>query len=132
MGYLLYGNDINESTTPLEAGADWTVQFAKGDFVGKAALQAQQHQGLARRFVAFELVEKGVPRHGFPILDPTTSAVVGEVSSGNLSPLLQKGIGLGYVPPSFAKPGTGIAIDIRGRILAATVVPAPFYKRKKT
>jgi len=130
MGYLLYGNDIDESTTPLEAGAEWTVSFDKGDFVGKAALQAQKQAGLPRRFIAFELAEKGVPRHGFPILDPATSKVIGEVSSGNLSPLLQKGIGLGYVPPTFAKVGTAIAIDIRGKILPATVVSPPFYRRK--
>lgn len=130
MGYLLYGNDIGEDTTPLEAGADWTVAFQKGDFIGRQALQEQAQAGPARRLVAFELLEKAVPRHGFRILDPSSSRPIGEVASGNLSPLLQKGIGLGYVLSSFAPPGTALAIEIRGKILPAAVVKPPFYKRK--
>ncbi|MDF0645689.1 MAG: glycine cleavage system aminomethyltransferase GcvT [Nitrospira sp.] len=129
MGYLLYGNDINEQTSPLEAGAEWTVSFQKGPFLGRDALLAQRNSGVKRRFVAFELTEKGVPRHGFPILDLSSSLTIGEVTSGNLSPLLQKGIGLGYVPVSHSTLGTGIAIDIRGKVLPASVVKAPFYKR---
>lgn len=132
MGYLLYGNDIGEETTPIEADAEWTVSFQKGDFIGRHALQAQAQQGPARRFVAFELLEKSVPRHGFTILDPSSSQPIGEVTSGNLSPLLQKGIGLGYVPPSFAKPGTAIAIEIRGKIIPAVIVKPPFYKKTKS
>lgn len=132
MGYLLYGNDIGEETTPLEASAEWTVNFQKGDFIGHRALQAQAQQGPIRRFVAFELLEKSVPRHGFTILDLTSSQPIGEVTSGNLSPLLQKGIGLGYVSSSHAKPGTSIAIEIRGKILPATIVKPPFYKKHKS
>jgi len=132
MGYLLYGNDIDENTTPVEAGAEWTVSFQKGEFVGRAALLAQKQAGVQRRFSAFELQEKGVPRQGFTILDPSSSQAVGEVTSGNLSPRLQKGIGLGYVPPSYATPGTSIAIDIRGKVLPAVVVKPPFYKRPKS
>ncbi|NWF72587.1 MAG: glycine cleavage system aminomethyltransferase GcvT [Nitrospirae bacterium] len=131
MGYLLYGNDIGEDGTPLEANADWTVSFQKGEFIGRQALLAQKQAGLTRRFVAFELVEKAVPRHGFRILDPTTFLPIGEVTSGNLSPLLQKGIGLGYVPPRYAEPGTSILIEIRGKSLPAVIVKPPFYKRKK-
>jgi len=131
MGYLLYGNDIDEKTTPIEAGAEWTVNFQKGGFMGHRALQTEAEQGPARRFVAFELLEKSVPRHGFPILDPTSSQPIGEVTSGNLSPLLQKGIGLGYVPSAFAKPGTTIAIEIRGKIHQAVIVKPPFYKKVK-
>lgn len=131
MGYLLYGNDINEQTSPLEAGAEWTVSFQKGSFLGRDALLAQKNFGTRQRFIAFELTEKGVPRHGFPILDPSLSHTIGAVTSGNLSPLLQKGIGLGYVPASHATPGTGVAIDIRGKVLSANVVKAPFYKRPK-
>jgi glycine cleavage system T protein (aminomethyltransferase) len=131
MGYLLYGNDIGEETTPIEAGAEWTVSFQKGDFIGHRALETQIQQGPAKRFVAFELLEKSVPRHGFTILDPASSKPIGEVTSGNLSPLLQKGIGLGYVPSSFAKPGTAVAIDIRGKILRAAIVKPPFYKKPK-
>jgi len=130
MGYLLYGNDINEDTTPFEANVEWTVSFSKGDFIGSKALLTQKQADLARRFIAFELVEKAVPRQGFKILDPVSSRVIGEVTSGNLSPLLQKGIGLGYVPPSYATPGALIAIDIRGKAVPAVVVKAPFYKRK--
>lgn len=132
MGYLLYGNDIGEETTPIEADAEWTVSFQKGDFIGRHALQAQAQQGPARRFVAFELLEKSVPRHGFTILDPSSSQPIGEVTSGNLSPLLQKGIGLGYVPSAFAKPGTAIAIEIRGKIIPAVIVKPPFYKKTKS
>ena len=132
MGYLLYGNDIGEETTPIEADAEWTVSFQKGDFIGRQALQAQAQQGPARRFVAFELLEKSVPRHGFTILDPSSSQPIGEVTSGNLSPLLQKGIGLGYVPSAFAKPGTALAIEIRGKIIPAVIVKPPFYKKTKS
>ncbi|HEY5626571.1 MAG TPA: glycine cleavage system aminomethyltransferase GcvT [Nitrospira sp.] len=130
MGYLLYGNDIDEETTPLEAGADWTVSLEKGEFIGREALLAQKTAGLARRFVAWELLEKAVPRHGFKILDPVSSEPIGVVSSGNLSPLLQKGIGLGYVPILHSAVGTKIAIEIRGKIIPAVIVKPPFYKRK--
>jgi aminomethyltransferase len=129
MGYLLYGNDIGEETTPLEASADWTVSFEKGEFVGSQSLLTQKEAGVTRRLIAFELLEKGVPRHGFTIVDPASSQPIGNVTSGNLSPILQKGIGLGYVPFSFANPGTAIAIDIRRKVLPATVVTAPFYKK---
>jgi aminomethyltransferase len=130
MAYLLYGNDIDEETTPLEAGADWVVKFDKGNFVGRAELLAQQSRGLSRRLIAFELVEKAVPRHGFKILDhQAPHAEIGIVSSGNLSPILQKGIGMGYVPPSVAQAGSSILIDIRGRLCPAVVVKPPFYVR---
>ena len=86
MGYLLYGNDIDEATTPIEAAVEWTVSVEKGDFTGRAKLLAQKEAGPARRFVGFELLEKAVPRHGCKILDASSSAPIGEVSSGNLSP----------------------------------------------
>jgi aminomethyltransferase len=132
MGYLLYGNDIDENTTPLEAGVEWTICFLKGDFVGRKALMAQKEQGIERSFIAFELLEKGVPRHGCNVLDPSSSQTIGKVTSGNLSPRLQKGIGLGYVSSSYATPGTSIAIEIRGKILPAIVVKPPFYKKSKS
>ena len=132
MAYLLYGNDISEDTTPLEANAAWTVNFEKGEFHGRPALHVQTQSGPPRQLIAFELVEKSVPRHGFRILAPDSSQPIGEVTSGNLSPLLQKGIGLGYVPPGFAKAGTAIAIDIRGKILPAVTVKPPFYRKPKT
>ena len=130
MAYLLYGNDIDEKTTPLEAGADWVVKFDKGDFVGRAEMLVQKSRGLSRRLIAFELVEKAVPRHGFKILDhQAPHAEIGIVSSGNLSPILQKGIGMGYVPPPVAQTGSSILIDIRGRLCPAVVVKPPFYVR---
>ncbi len=132
MGYLLYGNDIDEDTTPLEAGAGWLVHLNKGGFVGRDALLRQQTAGIERRLVSFELLEKAVPRHGCSILGPDTNAnPVGLVTSGNFSPLLQKGIGLGYVPLALAEPGTNLHIDIRGKRSAAVVVKAPFYKSTK-
>ncbi len=131
MGYLLYGNDMGEDTTPLEANADWTVSFQKGEFIGSQALLAQKQAGVSRRFVAFELVEKSVPRHGFRILDPATSRPIGDVTSGNFSPLLQKGIGLGYVPVSYTEPGVSVLIEIRSKSVPAVIVKPPFYKRRK-
>jgi aminomethyltransferase len=133
MGYLLYGNDIGEETSPLEAGAEWVVNFEKGEFVGRASLLAQRTQGLAHRLVGFELLEKAVPRHGFTILSADLPGqAIGEVTSGNLSPFLQKGIGLGYVPPRYAEPGTTVLIDIRGRAIPAKIVKPPFYKKPKS
>ena len=132
MAYLLYGNDISEETSPLEANAAWTVNFEKGEFHGRPALHLQRQSGPPRQLIAFELLEKSVPRHGFRILASGSSQPIGEVTSGNLSPLLQKGIGLGYVPPGFAKAGTAIAIDIRGKTVPAVTVKPPFYRKRKT
>jgi aminomethyltransferase len=131
MAYLLYGNDIDEGTSPLEAGVEWAVNLAKESFVGKAPLISQKRNGVARKLVAFELTEKGVPRHGCKVLDPQgNNMAIGEVTSGNFSTLLQKGIGLAYVPPTYVQPGTALLIDIRGKTLPAVVVKPPFYKRK--
>jgi len=128
VGYLLYGNDMDEQTTPLEAGAAFAVDFTKGDFIGRQALLEQKEHGPAKRLVAFELLQKGVPRHGMNIL--ADGQVIGVVTSGNLSPRLQKGIGLGYVPVAFSRPGAQFQVDIRGRLHQAIVVTLPFYKRK--
>lgn len=129
MAYLLYGNDISEEHSPFEAGAGWAVAMQKPNFIGKHALSAQQ-TSLSRRLVCFELLEKGIPRHGFPIRSPQEGGgPIGEVTSGNLSPLLQKGIGMGYLPVDRAAPGTSLVIDIRGKALPATVVKPPFYRR---
>jgi aminomethyltransferase len=128
MGYLLYGNDIDERTTPIEAGVEWAVSLEKGEFLGKPVLARQQKEGPPRRFVGFELLEKGVPRHGFTMVS-SSSEPIGEVTSGNLSPLLQKGIGLGYLRSRYATPETGIMIDIRGKLVPARIVKPPFYKR---
>ena len=131
VGYLLYGNDIDEGTTPLEAAADWVVDFTKNDFIGKERLLDQKRQGVRRKLVGFELSQKAVPRHGMKVLsegDPIKE--IGVVTSGNLSPRLQKGIGLAYVAHEFSDTGTKLLVDIRGRAHEAVVVPLPFYKRK--
>ncbi len=131
VGYLLYGSDIDENTTPLEASAEWAVDFTKGDFLGRSSLLRQKEKGVLRKLVGFELIQKGVPRHGMKITSQGQSLQeIGVVTSGNLSPRLQKGIGLGYVPPEFSSLGTPLLIDIRGRAHAAIVVAPPFYKRK--
>jgi aminomethyltransferase len=128
VGYLLYGNDMDEQTTPLEAGAAFAVDFAKGEFIGSQALLEQKEKGPAKRLAAFELLQKGVPRHEMKIL--SDGQEIGVVTSGNLSPRLQKGIGLGYVPAKFASADTQFQVDIRGRLHQAVVVKLPFYKRK--
>ncbi len=128
MGYPLYGNDISEDVTPLEANSAWVVDFTKGDFMGRAALVDQQGHDLGKRFVAFELLEKAVPRHGYRIMSPR-SEEIGRVTSGNFSPILQKGIGLGYVFSECAELAATIMIDIRGKAVPARVVKPPFYRR---
>jgi aminomethyltransferase len=130
MGYALYGHEIDETTTPLDAGLEWAVDFGKTDFVGKAALAAQRSRGLTRRLVGFELIDKGVPRQGHPIL--ADGAVAGVVTSGNLSPSLDKGVGMGYMDAARAAEGTPIEIDIRGKRKRAVVVKPPFYKKGKS
>jgi aminomethyltransferase len=132
MAYLLYGNDIMEETTPLEAGAAWVVDFEKGDFIGRKRLKQQHNHGVERRLVAFELLQKAVPRHGFKIVSDghASGKEIGEVTSGNLSPILQKGIGLGYVSSESSAVGSHIAVDIRGKVVPAVVVKPPFYKRR--
>jgi aminomethyltransferase len=128
VGYLLYGNDMDEQTTPLEANAGFAVDFNKGDFIGRQVLLEQKEKGPSKKLVGFELIEKGVPRHGMKVLADGTE--IGVVTSGNLSPRLQKGIGLAYVPPSFAEPDARFQVDIRGRLQEAVCVRLPFYKRR--
>lgn len=129
-GYLLYGNDIDEETSPFEAGAEGVIDFTKGDFIGRPMLLQQKEHGVARRLVGFELIQKAVPRHGMKILSEGAEIKdIGHVTSGSLSPRLQKGIGLAYVPSEFGGIGTKVLVDIRGRAHEAVVVPLPFYKR---
>jgi aminomethyltransferase len=124
----LYGHEIDETTTPLDAGLEWAVDFAKTDFIGKAALSAQRARGLTRRLVGFELIDRGVPRQGHPIL--AGGAPVGAVTSGNLSPSLDKGVGMGYMDAARAVDGAPIEIDIRGKRKRAVIVKPPFYKKR--
>lgn len=130
VGYLLYGNDMDENTSPLEASAEWVVNWDKGEFQGHLALRKQQKDGLTRQLAAFEMVERGIPRHDMTI--SSNGQLVGKVTSGNFSPILQKGIGLGYVPPALCKEGMLLEIDIRGKRVQAKIVTLPFYKRSKT
>jgi aminomethyltransferase len=128
-GMALYGNDIDATTTPWEAGLDWTVKLAAGEFVGRSALVAQKEAGIQRKLVGFELRDRGIARHGHTVLDGDT--VVGEVTSGTFSPTFQKALGLAYVPVASAEPGTPITLGVRNKRLAAEVVETPFYRRSK-
>jgi len=125
----LYGHELSEETTPLEAGIGWAVALespAKGDFIGRDALRRQKAEGVRRRLVGFEVTGAGIARQGYPIL--IGGKAVGTVTSGTKSPSLGKAIGLGYVPAENAKVGTSIAIEIRGKAVPAVIVPTPFYK----
>ncbi len=126
MGYALYGSDIDEQTTPLEAGLGWTVKLDKGDFVGREALLAQKEAGVERKLCGFTLSERGFPRPGYEIRCQGES--VGEVRSGTVGPSLGQGIGTGYLPGECAAPGTALEIMIRGRGVPAEVTRPPFYK----
>ncbi len=125
----LYGNDLSDTTTPLEAGLGWVVKLDAGDFIGKAALVRQREAGLARKLVGFEMRERGIPRHGYPVKDAQTGATLGEVSSGGVGPTVGKNIGMGYVPAAHAEPGSRLVIDCRGKPALAEVIKGPFYRR---
>ena len=126
MGYCLYGNDIDDTTSPFEAGLGWITKFTK-DFVNSEALENEKRATAERKLVGFELDEKGIPRHGYDIVD-NQGKKIGEVTSGTMSPSLNKGIGLGYVPKVFADVGSKIHIQIRKKRVPATIVKPPFYK----
>lgn len=125
----LYGNDIDETTNPFEAGLGWTVKLKAGDFIGRDALVKIKEEGLSRKMVGFEMVGRGIARHGYPILDGEGTDEIGTVTSGSPAPTLNKNIGLGYVPVAHADVGTKLIIDCRGRKTEAVVVATPFYKR---
>jgi len=127
MKYALYGNDIDDAHTPLEAGLGWIVKLDKTDFVGKAALDRQKAAGIPRKLVGFELTGSGIPRHGYPILKDGQR--VGEVTSGTMGPSVKKAIGIGYVPAALSGEGSTFDVEIRGRPVAARVVKTPFWKR---
>jgi aminomethyltransferase len=125
MGYCLYGNDIDDTTSPLEAGLGWITKFTK-DFTNSEALKAQKEAGLNKRLVAFELVDKGVPRAGYDIVDQDGNSL-GRVTSGTMGPSVKKGIGLGYVKTGYTKADSEIYIAVRKKRLKAKVVKLPFY-----
>ncbi len=126
MGFALYGNDINDSTSPLEAGLGWITKFTK-DFINSEALKKQKEEGVTKKLVGFELLERGIPRHGYTIVDAEGNEI-GEVTSGTMSPSTGKAIGMGYVTPANAAKETEIGIQIRNKVIKATVVRPPFYK----
>jgi len=125
----LYGNDIDDTTTPFEAGLDWIVKLDKGPFLGREALQRQAESGATRRLIGFEMKGRGIARHGYPIV--AGGERIGEVTSGTHAPTLGQALGMGYVPTAIAAPGTKIDIDIRGQQVAAEVIPTPFYRRPR-
>ena len=124
MGYCLYGNDIDDTTSPLEAGLGWITKFTK-EFTSSHALQAQKTEGVTRRLVGFEMIEKGIPRHGYEIKD-FEGSTIGVVTSGTQSPSLGKAIGMGYVQSSFSSIGSDIYIKVRDKLLQAKVTKIPF------
>ena len=126
MGYCLYGNDINETTSPIEAGLGWITKFTKS-FTNDYALSQQKANGVTRKLVGFELKDRGIPRQSYPIVD-SNAVVIGSVTSGTMSPSLNKGIGMGYVRSEFSEVGTEIGIKIRKKIVLAKVIKLPFYK----
>jgi aminomethyltransferase len=129
-GFCLYGHELTEEITPLEAALGWSVKLDKGvDFIGREALARQKQEGLKRKRIGIEMVDRSVPRAGYALL--ANGQQVGELTSGTLGPSLNKTIGMGYVPPDVAKPGTTLEVEIRGKRVGATVVPLPFYKRNK-
>ncbi|WP_419700503.1 glycine cleavage system aminomethyltransferase GcvT [Mucilaginibacter sp. NFX135] len=126
MGFCLYGNDIDDATSPLEAGLGWVTKFNK-TFTNSEALQQQKQAGVSRKLVGFEMIERGIPRHDYPIVDAEGNNI-GKVTSGTQSPSLQKAIGMGYVNTEFAKEGAEIYISIRDNKVKAKIVKPPFYK----
>ncbi|MBL7942445.1 MAG: glycine cleavage system aminomethyltransferase GcvT, partial [Flavobacteriales bacterium] len=127
MGFCLYGNDIDDTTSPLEAGLGWITKFTKA-FTNSEALQRQKEAGVSRKLVGFELLDKGIPRHGYPVTDEQGNEI-GVVTSGTQSPSLNKPIGMAYVPAALAKPGSTLFVSIRGKLLKAVVTSIPFYKQ---
>jgi aminomethyltransferase len=126
MGYCLYGNDINDTTSPIEAGLGWITKFTK-EFINSEALEDQKRRGPERKLIAFQLDERGIPRQGYDIVDGNGNKI-GDVTSGTMSPSLGIGIGLGYVPTVFTDVGSKIHIQVRKKAIPATVVKLPFYK----
>lgn len=130
----LYGNDLDDVTTPLEAGLGWVVKLDGDDFIGRDALRAQQAAGVTRKLTGFVMTARGIARHGYPIYDAggghdADGTSVGTVTSGGPAPTLEKNIGLGYVPTRLSVAGTKLSIDCRGKQVNAEVVSGPFYKR---
>ena len=126
MGFCLYGNDIDDTTSPIEAGLGWITKFADHkEFIDKPLFLKQKTEGTSRRLRGFEMIDRGIPRHGYEITD-ADGAVIGVVTSGTQSPILGKGIGMGYVATAHSNIGSEIYIQVRGKLLKAKVVKVPF------
>jgi glycine cleavage system T protein (aminomethyltransferase) len=126
----LYGNDLDDTTTPLEAGLSGIARLAKGDFIGRAALERQKAEGITRTLVGLEMIGRGIARDGYKVVDKSGKDI-GVVSSGSYAPFLKKNIALAYVPPAQSAIGATLAVEIRGQPVEARIVPTPFYKRSK-
>ena len=125
-GFCLYGNDIDDTTSPIEGGLGWITKFAEGkDFIDRALMEKQKAEGVTRKLVGFRMIDRGIPRHGYKIA-AADGEEIGHVTSGTMSPCLKVGFGLGYVKPEYAKPGTEVAVVIREKPLRAEVVKIPF------
>lgn len=128
MGFCLYGNDLDDTTSPIEAGLGWITKFVDGkNFTNRSMLEKQKAEGTVRTLVGFEMIDRGIPRHGYE-LTTAEGDKIGVVTSGTMSPIRKIGIGMGYVKPEYSKIGTEICIDMRGRKLKAVVVKPPFRK----
>ena len=125
-GYCLYGNDITDTTSPIEAGLGWVTKFTK-DFVNAKGLKNRKAQGVERKLVGFEMVNKGIPRQGCDLVNESGDKI-GEVTSGTMAPSLNKGIGMGYVEKDYSLPGHELFVQVRGKKLKARVVKPPFLK----
>src|SRR5262249_31178302 len=128
----LYGNDIDDTTTALEADLGWIVGWNKPEFIGAPALRAQKETGVRRKIVGFEMLERGIARPGYDVFAMGETAPSGKVTSGTQTPYLKKAIGMAYLPIEHTKPGAEFDVDIRGRRTRARVVPMPFYKRARS
>ncbi|HEY6476449.1 MAG TPA: glycine cleavage system aminomethyltransferase GcvT [Polyangia bacterium] len=125
----LYGNDLDETTTPLEAGLDWVVKLDGADFIGREALRAQKQAGVTRKLCGFVMTGRGIARHGYPIFDVDGAEAIGMTTSGGPAPTVGKNVGLGYLPSALAGAGARLSVDCRGKRVDAEVVSGPFYKR---
>lgn len=130
MGFCLYGNDIDDTTSPIEAGLGWITKFseAKGDFIDKEYMLKLKTEGVSRKLVGFELVDRGIPRHGYEVCD-ANGTEIGVVTSGTMGPAIKKAVGMAYVAPAFSKTDSEIFIKVRDKLLKAKVVKTPFYKQ---
>jgi aminomethyltransferase len=127
MGFCLYGNDIDDTTSPIEAGLGWITKFTK-EFTNSKNILAHKENGVSRKLIGFEMIDRGIPRHDYEIVDAAGN-LIGKVTSGTQAPTLQKGIGMGYVATEFAKPDAEIFVKVRDKALKAKVVKMPFLKK---